>query len=221
MRRGCVLSFLLGKAAVKLRFTNNNTAHSIDVIDIACVPEAPSVMTDTLASSFEYMKRADLIDTVIGKLRDELAGEEMDGAHQIGLDQLTGGSQLESFLEAGDCVRHRKGMVMEWSEFTRGASGKRAFDAYVKHKHPGQRWVLKTEQRERFVQRGYRVVHENMCKACGKPGLSGCCDAYTSMNRVKKWRIIDMELRDANGGDESGCGGDGGDVGGLGDLDGP
>jgi hypothetical protein len=46
---------------------NNNTDHSIDVLDIACV------MTDTLASSFEYMKRCELINVIISKLQDELA----------------------------------------------------------------------------------------------------------------------------------------------------
>ena len=55
---------------------NNNTDHSIDVIDIACV------MTDALASSFEYMKRSDLINTVIGKLQGEL-----DGAREIEEDE--------------------------------------------------------------------------------------------------------------------------------------
>ncbi len=51
---------------------NNNVEHSIDVIDITCV------VVDTLASSFEYMKRDDMIRTVIKKLKIEMSEEDDD-----------------------------------------------------------------------------------------------------------------------------------------------
>ena len=108
------------------------------------------------------------------------------------------GNLVHKFLRAGPeesatrwvrtYVVHRKGAVTEWSAF------KKAFDAYVRYKHPGEKWVLKTDERGPFARLGYRVVHENMCKACGKPGLSGCCEEYKAANRIKRWRILDMEL---------------------------
>jgi hypothetical protein len=75
---------------------NNNTDHSIDVIDIACV------MTDTLASSFEYMKRCELINVIINKLQDELAPRTSgtSGARVLDNDDDKVEARVEARVEA-------------------------------------------------------------------------------------------------------------------------
>ena len=113
-------------------------------------------------------------------------------------DARAEGNLVHKFLTAGPddssskwkrvYVRQVKGMVTDWTVF------KRAFDAYIRYKHPGSTWRLNTEERGPFTLLGYTVAHENLCKACGMQGHQGCCDAYSKANRVKRWRIHDMEL---------------------------
>jgi hypothetical protein len=85
-------------------------------------------------------------------------------------------------------VVQKRGAVTDWVEF------KKAFDAYVRYKHPGEAWKLSTDEKGPFTKLGYEVAQENLCKACGRSAVSGCCPDYSGANRVKRWRIRNMEL---------------------------
>ena len=119
-------------------------------------------------------------------LRDAQIDAQMEG--NLVQRFLTAGPDESATLTTRTYVRQRQGAVTEWTEF------KKAFDAYVKYKHPQERWILRTDEGGPFVRLGYKLVQENMCKMCGKPGLSGCCTEYAAANRVKRWRIMGMEL---------------------------
>jgi phage/plasmid-associated DNA primase len=113
-------------------------------------------------------------------------------------ESVAAGNMVYRFLRAGPddsassrvrtYVVQKKGAFTEWADF------KKAFDAYVRYKHPGEKWKLTTDERGPFTKLGYTVVHEHTCKACGSVALVGCCPAYSSANRVKRWRIRDLEL---------------------------
>lgn len=85
-------------------------------------------------------------------------------------------------------VRQVQGAVTAWTDF------KAAFQAYMRFKHPSVKYEPPSTSNASVFQRlGYQVKHVHVCKACGAEGGS-CCEQYTRANRVKLWRIYDMEL---------------------------
>lgn len=85
-------------------------------------------------------------------------------------------------------MRRVEGAVTPWVEF------KRAFDAYVRYKHPGMKHVLSTDELGPFVKLGYHVIREQLCKGCGTKAGAFCCPSASRANRSLLWRIHDMEL---------------------------
>jgi hypothetical protein len=113
-------------------------------------------------------------------------------------DAMAQGNMVYRFLTAGPdesatrtmrtYVVQRQGAITEWVDL------KKAFDAYVRYKHPGVKWTLKTDETGVFTKLGYEVARDNMCKSCGGPAIAGCCPAYSGANRVKRIRIHHMAL---------------------------
>jgi hypothetical protein len=113
-------------------------------------------------------------------------------------DAMIDGNLLYQFLVAGPddsstlhtrhYVRQISGAVTEWPAL------KSAFDAYVRYKHPGRAFQLKTKEVGPFLRLGYKITQDNMCRACGQAALAGCCSNYSRANRSKLWRVHNMEL---------------------------
>jgi phage/plasmid-associated DNA primase len=113
-------------------------------------------------------------------------------------DAMANGNLVYRFLRAGPdenasltsrCfVRQVQGAVTEWSDF------KKVFDAYVRYKHRGMKWVLNVNETGPFTKLNYDVVRISLCRACGGSARVGCCVNYSTANRSKKWLIKNMEL---------------------------
>jgi hypothetical protein len=113
-------------------------------------------------------------------------------------ETMSEGNLVYKFLRAGPnesssrtkrtYVVRVEGEVTDWLDF------KNAFEAYVRYKHPNKKWTLKVSQNGPFTKLGYEVLHDNICRACGKHAYSGCCESYHMANRTKVWRIRNMRL---------------------------
>jgi hypothetical protein len=101
----------------------------------------------------------------------------------------------------GRYVRLVPGSVTEWQAF------KEAFAKYVKYQHPGASSAISTNDVTPFERLGYSLLHVNVCKGCRKPATPGCCPLYSKANRVKRWRVVGMELvREATADKDDGLG---------------
>jgi hypothetical protein len=109
-------------------------------------------------------------------------------------ESMVNGNMLYQFLVAGlddggtRYVRQTLGAITDWSKFNS------AFVAYMRHTHTGKTWTLSIKAAWPLHKLGYEILHDQLCCSCGARALSGCCTDYSKANRVKRWRIHDMEL---------------------------
>jgi hypothetical protein len=80
---------------------------------------------------------------------------------------------------------NQPGAVMLLQDF------KNKFLNYMRFRHPGikYRW---TSDYSAFNRLGYRVVHLQVCKACGSHATAGCCRNYSVANRSKRYVIENL-----------------------------
>jgi hypothetical protein len=113
------------------------------LVDMIKTQELPNVIARCLS---EYRK---LLDN--GGWRKSfwvICPQELREAQE---DSVAAGNMVYRFLTAGPddsatrsvktYVVQRRGAVTEWADF------KKAFDAYVKYKHPGEAWKLSTDEK--------------------------------------------------------------------------
>jgi hypothetical protein len=109
-------------------------------------------------------------------------------------ESMLDGNMLYQFLVASNgsggtrYVRQASGSFIDWSELNS------AFIAYMRRTHAGKAWTLSTNAAWPLRKLGYELLHGHICCSCGGHSLSGCCSDYSRANRVKRWRIHNMEL---------------------------
>lgn len=78
--------------------------------------------------------------------------------------------------KAQTIIIHRAGLLRHMEEF------KKKFYDYMRFRHPlvKHRW---TKDYSTFKRLGYVVERRNMCRACKRTAVIGCCDDYNHANR--------------------------------------
>ncbi|PNH03855.1 hypothetical protein TSOC_010046, partial [Tetrabaena socialis] len=167
---------------------NNNVEHSVDVIDIA------ATVVDTLASSFEYMKRGALFKKVIANLHavqeeDEVDDDDTNLKESLEQEVANTRNKLHEFLAMDNDHRSSSSTSQTYSisrvpgSITWVSDFKRAFEDCMSTKLRLDAATLRTF--------GYRTSRgrDNVCKSCkaiAQARGGRCCDAYDVSNRIKK-----------------------------------
>ena len=173
---------------------NCKSEHTANVFDIACV------VCDTLASSFEFITRDELIDRLVSKLEDE-----RDASHAVPMppasepdipsDPLQGviSSTLHEFLQMDEIERGCR-----ISKVDGGITWVHDFEAAFEEK---MRCDFLSDPAT-FSKFGYKLSakEEHVCKVCKKLARAGCCAMYDATKRGKKKVIYDMAIARIGGG---------------------
>jgi len=172
--------------------------HSVDVIDLACT------VMDTMASSFEYITRDNLLRRVRDKIDDMLdtldeddssvdddMGNE-DTSHVHRGTSLAATSHVRRFLSLGpedeDAVVGFEVVytVRDPEAGTAVAAFQSAYSGYMKERHASVR-SPEVLDKKTLEMLGFVVEEKNVCKACLGWVVSPrkCCSAYARLNRKK------------------------------------
>ena len=68
---------------------------------------------------------------------------------------------------------------------------KNKFMNYMRFRHPGVKYKWNSDYSS-FRKLGYDVTYKHVCKACGSPATTSCCDEYHQANRSKRYIVENL-----------------------------